>query len=166
VLTEYEINSTFYVALGIDLVTNLSKESILIAIKTYTVVALLCAICRECNCLRSFTVGILDVYVVEFGVGSRILYRSSSLVVGSTTQKAGTMNYVDDIACVGRRIRRVAVDCKSSSSRRDNNLFRVRSGQDENTLRCGRSRAQRIYSFLNLFSSISAINGGTTRPYC
>jgi hypothetical protein len=98
------------------LVSDLGKEGILVTIKSHTVVALLSTVGCQRNCLRSFSVGVLDVYIVELRVGCRILNSPSSLVVGCTAQKTGTVYNVDNIARVGCRIRCVAVDCESCSS--------------------------------------------------
>lgn len=86
-LTKDEINSSFYVAFCVDLVADLSKEGILVSVKTDTIVTLLCVVSSKSNGLGPLSVRIPDVYVVELGVLGEIDDRPSVLVIRSTTEK-------------------------------------------------------------------------------
>jgi len=87
VLAEDEIDRTLNVTSSINLVSNLSEKSVLVSVKTNTVVTLLVAVSRQSNCLRAFAIGVLDVDVVKFGLGCIVLNRSCGLVIGSTAQE-------------------------------------------------------------------------------
>lgn len=69
VLSKDPVNGTLNVALGVNLVTDLSQESVLVSVETNTVVSLLVVVGSQSNGLGTLSVGVLDVDVVESSVG-------------------------------------------------------------------------------------------------
>jgi len=86
-LSKDVVDCSLNVALCVDLVSNLGQKCILISVKTDTVVPLASTVSGEGTGLRPFAVGVLDVDVVEFGIGSKVDDRSSVLIIGCSTQK-------------------------------------------------------------------------------
>ncbi len=72
------------VALGVDLVPDLSKKSILVTVKTDTVVTLLRSIGRQSNGLGTFAIAVLDVDIVERGIRSLVDHSAGTFVIGRT----------------------------------------------------------------------------------
>ena len=80
-LSEDEIDGSLDVALSVNLVSGLGKECILVTIKTNAVVSLLGVVGGECNRLRSRSVGVLNVDVIELRVGGQVDNSPSSFII-------------------------------------------------------------------------------------
>lgn len=86
-LAEDEVNGSFDVAFCVDLVSGLSKKSVLVSVQADAVVSLLSIVGCESDGLGSFAVGVLDVDVVEFGVCCAVLDGSGCFVVGGPREE-------------------------------------------------------------------------------
>lgn len=109
VLAEDEVHGAFDVALCVDLVADLSEESILISIETDTIVTLLRTVRSQGYSLRSFAVSVLDVNVVECGVGGVDYDCTGRFVVRCAASETGAVDDVDDVGCVRTGVGGVAV---------------------------------------------------------
>jgi hypothetical protein len=69
VLSEDEVGGTLDEALAEEVLALVGEECVLVSVETDTVVALRGAVAAQGDCLGSLAVGVLDVDVVELGVG-------------------------------------------------------------------------------------------------
>lgn len=72
-LAENEVNSTFDIAISINLITSLGEKGVLVSIQTNAIVALLGVVCGQSDSLRSFSVSVLNVDVVELVFSARLI---------------------------------------------------------------------------------------------
>jgi hypothetical protein len=85
VLPKDEINCTQDVAVSVKLVAGLGQQSILVSVKANTIVSLLGVISRKSNGLRATSIGVLDIDIVEFGIGCKINHCASFFIIRGTT---------------------------------------------------------------------------------
>lgn len=68
-LAEDEVSGTLDEALAEEVLALVGEEGVLVAVESDAVVALLCAVAAQGDGLGALAVGVLDVEVVELGVG-------------------------------------------------------------------------------------------------
>ena len=96
-LAKDEINCSFNVAFPVNLVSGFSKKGVLVSVKTNTVVPLLGVVSSQGNSLRTLSVGVLDVDVIELSVLSKVNNGASGLIRSGSTQKARAVGDCDNI---------------------------------------------------------------------
>lgn len=157
-LTEDEVDCSFDVALSVDLVASLSKKSVLVSVKTDTIVSLFSVVRGQSDGLRTLSIGVLDVDVVELGVCGLVDHGARGFVIGSTAEQRRAVLDGDNIAGVRSGVCGVSIDGESCGSRRDSDLLGVGTSKDEDALSGGGGCAQRINGLLNLLQSIIVVN--------
>lgn len=73
--------------------------------------------------MRTLSIGVLDVDVVEFGVCSAVLDGSGGFIVGGSAEEGGAVGDDDDVFGVGTGVFGVAVDCQGGFAGGDDDLF-------------------------------------------
>ena len=99
-LSKDEVDRALNIALAVNLVSGLTQECILIAVESYAVIALLSVVCRQSNGLRTLSINVLDVDVVELGVCRCIDHCSSFFVIRDAAGKARAVFNVHNIASI------------------------------------------------------------------
>lgn len=82
VLTKNEVNCTFNITVGVDLVTRLGEECVLVSVQADSIIALAASVSGESNGLRALAISILYINVVDGDVIGLNNQGAGVLVVG------------------------------------------------------------------------------------
>lgn len=159
-LTKDEIHRSFNVAFPVHLISCLCEECVLVSVKSNTIVSLLVTPGGECDGLRTFPIGVLDVDVVETGAHCPVLHCSAGFVVRSARKKTWAMSDGHYIFCVRACVGGVSVDGKGCFSGGNDDLLVISASKNEKTLSSCRCCAQRINSSLDLSYISQCFNFG------
>lgn len=95
-----KIGSALNIAFSVQLIASLSEDRVLVAVESNTIITLLCVVGANGASLRTGTVGILQVDIIDLGVRSTVLKGAGCFVVWSTTRETGAVLDVYDITSV------------------------------------------------------------------
>lgn len=147
-MTEDEVRSAFDVRFRIDLCTFVSENSVLVAYKLATVVALLAGVGAEREGLRTLATGVDQVDVVDFQISGPRAQCCSGIIVERVIL-APSLGNGNSIACVAGRVHSLAVYGQGGSEWLNVNLLFVYTRGDEDALRNGARSVEIVHSRLH-----------------